>query len=261
MKPGVRSVNFDLIYGLPRQSVARFERTVEEVLALRPERVALYHYAHLPSRFRAQRLIEEGEIPSAAEKLAIFDAAAARLESAGYLYIGMDHFALPEDELAVACRSGRLHRNFQGYTTQPDRDLIALGPSAISRVGTSYAQNRRGLVEWSEVIGRGELATLRGIELDGDDLMRRALIGALMCQGRICKSAFELAWLFEGFDRVFAAELAALEPFAADGLVAFEDDAIVVTERGRRRALRLIAAEFDRHLCLSRERGALWRVL
>jgi len=257
---GVRSVNFDLIYGLPRQSVARFACTLEQVIGMRPERIALYHYAHLPERFRNQRLIDAGEIPNSVEKLAIFDVAAERLAAAGYVYIGMDHFALPDDELAVAHRAGRLHRNFQGYSTQPDRDLVALGPSAISRVGPSYAQNHRGLGTWGEAIDAGRLATFRGLELDGDDLLRRALIQALMCQGRVDKYAFEIAWLID-FDRTFAAELAALVPYARAGHVRVEDDAIVVTERGRRTVLRSIAAEFDRHLRERRERGAFSRVL
>ena len=257
---GVRSVNFDLIYGLPRQSVERFTRTIEQVIDMRPERIALYHYAHLPERFRNQRLVDAAELPDSAEKLALFDVAAERLAAVGYVHIGMDHFALPDDELAVAHRAGRLHRNFQGYSTQPDRDLVAFGPSAISRVGSSYAQNRRGLVDWETAIGAGRLATLRGLELEGDDLLRRALIMSLMCRGRICKSAFELAWLLD-FDDAFAAELVALERWERLGFVRLEDDAIVVTEPGRRIALRSIAAEFDRHLRASRERGAFSRVL
>lgn len=257
---GVGSINVDLIYGLPRQSAARFAATVERAVEMRPERIALYHYAHLPERFRNQRLIDAGEIPDSAAKLAIFDVAAERFEAAGYRYIGMDHFALPGDELAIAHDAGRLHRNFQGYSTQPERDLVALGPSAISRVGTSYAQNHRRLGDWERAIEAGRLPTLRGLDLDADDLLRRAVIMAIMCQGRVCKSAFELSWLID-FDRTFAAELAALAPYERAGHVRFADDAIVVTERGRRTALRSIAAEFDRHLRARRDRGAFSRVL
>ena len=256
---GFESTNFDLIYGLPNQSVERFAATIAQVVRMRPERIALYNYAHLPSRFKAQRRINEASLPSAAEKLAIFDMALERLCAAGYVYIGMDHFALPDDELALAQRGGRLHRNFQGYSTHADCDLISLGASAISKVGACYAQNVRGVNEYNDTVDQGLLPVLRGIELSSEDLVRRTIIMALMCQGRLSIESIEIAYLLD-FREHFAAELHALEPLAKFGLVNVDDDWITVTDKGHM-ALRAICAVFDRHLRKSENRSAFSRVL
>lgn len=257
---GFESTNFDLIYGLPKQHVEGYRQTVESVIGMRPERIALYNYAHLPTRFKAQRLINDDEMPSAEEKLAIFEMANDLLDAAGYEYIGMDHFALPEDELAYAHRAGRLHRNFQGYSTQADCDLIALGASAISRVGSCYAQNLRGVNEYSDRVAQGVLPTLRGIELSRDDILRRSLIMAIMCQGEVDKSSIEIAHLID-FDSYFEQELAELEPMAVLGFVELSDKLVTVTASGRRKALRLIAGVFDRYLQDQNTRNRFSRVL
>jgi len=257
---GFESINFDLIYGLPQQTVESFRKTIDVVVAMRPERVALYNYAHMPTRFSAQRMINDDDLPCATEKMAIFDMSCELLEEAGYLYIGMDHFALPDDELAVAFRNGCLHRNFQGYSTQADTDLIALGSSAISQLGTSYCQNTRSVNDYMDRISQGVLATQRGIELTQDDVLRRNLIMALMCQGHVCKKSLEMAHLID-FNHYFSQELTLLEPFAEQGYVELCDDAITVTESGRRQTLRLIAGVFDYYLQQRAARDAYSRVL
>jgi len=257
---GFESTNFDLIYGLPLQTVDNYRQTVASVIDMRPDRIALYNYAHMPSRFPAQRLIKDEDLPSSIEKMAIFEMTNQALDEAGYVYIGMDHFALADDSLAVAYRTGRLQRNFQGYSTQPDNDLIALGASAISHIGTSYSQNRRGVNDYVDRINQGVLATQRGYELTRDDLVRRAVIMALMCQGYVSKNAIEIAHLIE-FDKYFKNELIALEGMAQAGDVELQDRAISVTARGRRQTLRLIAAQFDHYLQERDERTSYSRVL
>lgn len=259
-KVGFESTNFDLIYGLPLQCVETFAQTMESVVDMRPERIALYNYAHLPSRFKSQRLIDETTMPSAEEKQAIFEMANEKLDAAGYEYIGMDHFALPNDELAVAHRSGRLHRNFQGYATQPDCDLIALGASAISRVGSCYAQNVRGVNDYCDLIDKGVLPIQRGLELSSDDVLRRAVIMAIMCQGYLDKTSFEVSYRIV-FDDYFSVELNALIEYEQLGLVELFDNAVSVTALGRRKALRIIGAVFDQHLRKSQERSRFSRVL
>jgi oxygen-independent coproporphyrinogen-3 oxidase len=241
-----RSTNIDLIYGLPRQTPASFARTVAQVSALRPDRIALYAYAHLPQRFKPQRRIDVAELPPAFDKIAMLAQAIEGFGAAGYDYIGMDHFALPDDPLAVAKRQGRLHRNFQGYGTQPDGDLIGLGVSAIGRVGATYSQNAKTLAEYHDAIAQGQFAVVRGLALTRDDLLRRAVIMGLMCQGRIEFESIALAHLVD-FRKVFATELAALAPLQAQGLVRVEPDAIEVTTLGWY-FVRGIAMVFDRHL-------------
>src|SRR5206468_6142138 len=177
---------------------------------LRPDRIALYAYAHLPERFKPQRRIHAAELPTGAGKIAMLSQALAAFLSAGYVYIGMDHFALPGDALAVAKRQGRLHRNFQGYSTQPERDLIGLGVSAIGRIGTTYAQNAKTLEEYCDHIDQGRFPVVRGLALTRDDLLRRAVIMALMCQGEVLFEAIDEAWLVDSRD-YFAAELEQLE--------------------------------------------------
>ena len=248
-----RSTNVDLIYGLPRQTPASFARTVAQVSALRPDRIALYAYAHLPQRFKPQRRIAVAELPAAVDKVAMLAQAIEGFGAAGYDYIGMDHFALPDDPLAVAKRQGRLHRNFQGYGTQPDGDLIGLGVSAIGRVGATYSQNAKTLAEYHDAIAQGQFAVVRGLALTRDDLLRRAVVMGLMCQGRIEFESIALAHLVD-FRKVFATELLALAPLQAQGLVRVEPDAIEVTPLGWY-VVRAVAMVFDRHLQADRARS------
>ena len=241
-----RSTNVDLIYGLPQQTAASFERTVAQVCALRPDRIALYAYAHLPQRFKPQRRIDAAALPAPVQKIAMLAQAIQGFTAAGYCYIGMDHFALPDDPLAVAKRQGRLHRNFQGYSTQPDCDLIGLGVSAIGRIGATYSQNAKTLVEYQDALAQHQFPVVRGLALTRDDLLRRAVIMALMCQGRVEFESISLAHLVD-FRKAFAAELAALRPLQEQGLVVVDADAIDVTPLGWY-FVRNVAMVFDRHL-------------
>lgn len=243
---GLRSVNVDLIYGLPLQTLAGFAQTVDEMLALRPERLAIYGYAHLPHLFRAQRQIEEADLPSAEDKLALLGMAVDKLTAAGYQYIGLDHFALPEDPLAQAQREGQLHRNFMGYTTHADTDLIGLGVSAISHVDSSYSQNPRELPAWEAALDAGGLAVWRGMELDADDQLRARLVQDLMCHGRVDMGAYERAYGVD-FAAYFADDLARLQVLQADGLAQVQDGVISATDWGRP-LLRLLAMCFDPYL-------------
>src|SRR6478609_334616 len=243
---GFDSVNVDLIYGLPRQSAASFDRTLAQVCALRPDRIALYAYAHLPERFKAQRRIATEALPDAAAKVEMLSRSIAAFTEAGYVYIGMDHFALPDDALAVARRQGRLHRNFQGYSTQPDCDLVALGVSAIGRVGATYSQNAKTLEEYYDLLDQGRLPVVRGLALTRDDLLRRTVIMAIMCQGRVDFESIGSAHLVD-FARCFAAELEALAPLQTQGLVVLSDRHLEVTPLGWF-FVRAIAMVFDRYL-------------
>jgi len=242
-RAGFRSINFDLIYGLPRQTRAGFAATLERTVALRPDRIALYSYAHLPSRFKPQRRIAEADLPAPADKLQILLDAIAQLGEAGYVYVGMDHFALPGDELVRAQQAGQLHRNFQGYSTRADCDLVGLGVSAISKVGACYAQNAHDLDGYMAALARGELPVARGIELGFDDLLRRAVIMALMCDGAVDKAAVERDWQI-GFDDYFAPDLAALAPHLEAGLVENDAAGLRVTPLGRL-LVRAVAMAFD----------------
>jgi oxygen-independent coproporphyrinogen-3 oxidase len=197
---GIGSVNVDLIYGLPRQTLNGFGQTLDTIIAVRPDRLAVYGYAHLPQMFRAQRQIVDAELPDAELKLALLGLAVERLSSAGYQYIGMDHFALPDEDLARAQRHGDLHRNFMGYTTHADTDLIGIGVSAISRIGDSYSQNPRELPQWEQAIDAGHVPVWRGLTLDADDQLRAELIQALMCSGMIaCRIAGRCAGRTRGW--------------------------------------------------------------
>ena len=251
-KHGVTSVNIDLIYGLPKQNVAGFDRTLDRVLLLKPDRIALYSYAHLPSMFKPQRRIDEANLPSAEAKLEIMALAIQKLTGAGYVYIGMDHFALPHDELSVAAKQARLHRNFQGYSTRPDSDLLAFGISAISKIATTYSQNVKTLDEYYDHLDRGELPVLRGIELTADDLLRRAVIESLMCHFELSIESIEIAHLI-AFRDYFADEWGRLEELERDGLVTLEPGWINVTLRGRL-LVRIIAMVFDRYLTRGEQR-------
>jgi oxygen-independent coproporphyrinogen-3 oxidase len=243
---GFESVNLDLICGLPRQTTQRFAATLEKVLELQPDRIALYQYAHLPERFKPQRRILAEDLPSSQEKLTIMSDAIRRLCAEGYRYIGMDHFAHPDDDLARAQRQGRLHRNFQGYSTKPDADLIGLGVSAISKVGPSYAQNARTLDEYYESLREGQLPIQRGIQLNPDDLARRAVIMAIMCQFAVSKESIEVSHLLR-FDDYFAQELRELESFVEADLVSCDGEWIIVKPKGRL-LVRAIAMVFDRYI-------------
>ena len=255
---GFRSVNLDLIYGLPKQTLDSFNRTLDEALRLEPERIALYSYAHLPKLFKPQRRIAEAELPSGEQKLELMTLAVGRLTRAGYLYIGMDHFAKPGDELATAQMLGQLARGFQGYSTHAG-DLIGLGISAIGQVGPTYYQNAKELERYYAALDAGRLPVLRGLELGADDLVRRAVIHALMCQFRVSTESIELAHLVD-FRRYFAVELQQLRKLADEGLVELEPDWIVVTPKGRL-AVRAICMLFDRYLREAREHASYSRVI
>jgi oxygen-independent coproporphyrinogen-3 oxidase len=243
---GYDSINLDLIYGLPQQTEASFARTLEQVTAIQPNRLALYAYAHLPQRFKPQRRIDESRLPGVAARLAMLGQAIDRLLQAGYVYIGMDHFALPDDELAVAKRHGRLHRNFQGYTSMPDVDLIGLGVSSIGRVGPQYVQNLKNIGAYEDALAQGRFPVERGVSLTRDDLLRRSVIMALMCQGRVEFESIELAHLVD-FREHFRSELMALEPWQAQGMIRIEPRAIALTDLGWF-GVRAMAMLFDRHL-------------
>jgi oxygen-independent coproporphyrinogen-3 oxidase len=256
---GFRSVNVDLIYGLPKQNVEGFNKTLDRVISALPDRIALYNYAHLPEIFKPQRRINADDLPSPDAKLFILSLAIRRLMDAGYVYIGMDHFARPDDELAVAQTQGRLQRNFQGYSTRANCDLIAFGVSAIGAIGPSYYQNHRQLDDYYDAIDHGALPIMRGIELTADDLVRRAVINSLMCHFELSIEALEIAHLID-FERYFARELEELAELERDGLIAIEDRWIRVTASGRL-LVRTIGMVFDRYLRERLERGRYSKVI
>ncbi|MFO8156287.1 MAG: oxygen-independent coproporphyrinogen III oxidase [Pseudomonadota bacterium] len=258
-REGFHSVSIDLMYGLPHQSRASFAETLDRVAAARPDRIAVFNYAHLPHMFGPQRRIDEADLPSPAEKLAILRDTIERLTAAGYVYIGMDHFALPEDELARAQRAGTLHRNFQGYSTHADCDLIAVGVTGVGQVGQSYSQNVREVEPYFERIDAGELPIFRGIELTFDDRLRRAVITDLICHFRLDRRATGERWGVD-FDDYFAEELAVLESMATDGLVAFEGDVLRVCEAGKL-LIRNICMTFDAYLREAGEKPRFSRVI
>ena len=243
---GFRSVNVDLIYGLPNQTPDGFARTLDTVAEMRPDRVAVYGYAHMPHLFKPQKQLDASLLPSGETKLALLQLAIEKLTAAGYLYIGMDHFALPDDELALAQARGGLHRNFMGYTTHADSDLVGLGVSAISHIGDSFSQNPRDLPSWQAALDDGRLPVFRGMRLDEDDQLRADLIQSLMCQGEIPVEALERRYAID-FAGYFANALERLAPLVEDGLVRVERQRIAVTARGRL-LLRNIAMCFDRYL-------------
>jgi oxygen-independent coproporphyrinogen-3 oxidase len=253
------SVNVDLIYGLPKQTPISFARTLKQIVSLRPDRIALYAYAHLPERFKPQRRIDTYALPAAADKIAMLSDALATLMGAGYVYVGMDHFALPEDDLAVAKRQGRLHRNFQGYSTQPDCDLISLGVSAIGRVGNTYSQNAKTLEEYYDALEHNHLPIVRGLALSRDDLVRRAVIMAIMCQGELQYEAIELAYMID-FKSYFANELEMLAEQEAVGMVELDDEGLLVTDMGWF-FVRAIAMLFDRYLQTDRNRARFSKII
>jgi oxygen-independent coproporphyrinogen-3 oxidase len=254
-----QSINVDLIYGLPKQTPETFNRTIEQIIKLKPDRVALYAYAHLPERFKPQRRISEYELPSAAVKIELLSNAISSLLEAGYVYVGMDHFALPEDALAVAKRQGRLHRNFQGYSTQSDCDLIALGVSAIGKVGNTYSQNAKNLDEYYDLLNQNRLPVVRGLALTRDDILRRTVIMALMCQGGFEYEDIEQNYLIN-FKEYFAEIFDDLKKLAKLGFIEVNQTGIQVTQQGWF-FVRAIAMLFDKYLQADQNRTRFSKIL
>ena len=256
---GFESVNVDLIYGLPMQTTASFDRTLAQIKSLRPDRIALYAYAHLPDRFKPQRRIHAEDLPLGSAKVEMLARSLDALTEAGYVYIGMDHFALPDDALAVAKRQGRLHRNFQGYSTQADSDLIALGVSSIGRVGATYSQNAKTMEEYVDALDQGRFPVVRGLALSRDDLIRRSVILAVMWQGHVQFESIHLAWMVD-FKTMFAKELTQLEDLQAQGLVQLSESGIQVTPTGWF-FVRGVAMLFDRYVQADRNRQRFSKII
>jgi oxygen-independent coproporphyrinogen-3 oxidase len=241
-----RSVNFDLIYGLPYQTVDTLRETIQQVIALSPDRISLFNYAHLPERFKSQRLLPEEALPPVEEKLQILCSASNQLIQAGYVYIGMDHFAKPVDELAVAQAEGELHRNFQGYTTYKDADLVGLGVSSISMINNVYCQNTKSIKEYQACLDHHETPINSGVMLSADDEIRRAVIMSLLCQNRLIPSQLEDQFHIH-FDEYFSNEIKMVEEFVGQGLLARFGDAFEVTQKGRL-VVRKVCMIFDTYL-------------
>jgi oxygen-independent coproporphyrinogen-3 oxidase len=256
---GYRSVSIDLIYGLPFQSAESFSQTLDRVIEVAPDRLSVFNYAHLPERFKPQRRINADELPSPAEKLEILKMTIDHLTRAGYVYIGMDHFARPDDELARAQRDGTLYRNFQGYSTHADCDLVAMGITSIGKVGDTYSQNMRGLEEYYQRIDAGHLPVFRGIELNGDDLIRRDVITRLICHFALDFAAVEAAWGIR-FQDYFSAGLESLRGMMDDGLLVIDPSGIRVLPRGRL-LIRNICMAFDRYLPPVEQQKSFSRVI
>ncbi|UOD28616.1 oxygen-independent coproporphyrinogen III oxidase [Massilia violaceinigra] len=243
---GFRSVSIDLIYGLPKQSVFTMAQTIDKVIKADPDRIAIYNYAHMPHLFKPQRRINEADMPSADERLDMLGLSIRKLEQAGYVYIGMDHFAKPDDDLAVAQRQGRLHRNFQGYSTHAEMDLVSCGVSAISAVAATYSQNVKTLDAYYDLIDKNELPVARGTRLSMDDALRRTIIQMLMCHFELSMPSIEQAYPI-AFSTYFAAELERLKVLEADGLVTVGPEWLSVTPKGRL-LIRNVCMVFDRYL-------------
>lgn len=256
---GFKSVSIDLIYGLPKQTLEGFKATLDKVIAADPDRLSIYNYAHLPTVFMPQRRINEADLPAPQTKLDILKLAVNTLTDAGYVYIGMDHFAKPDDELAVAQRQRRLHRNFQGYSTHADCDLVAVGVSSIGKIGPTYSQNFREDEEYYAALDRDELPVMRGMELDADDIVRREIIQALMCHFEISKEAFDTEFQID-FDSYFAVELGELREYEREGLLALEPEWIRVTPKGRM-LIRNICMVFDKYLRTRQEHARYSKVI
>ncbi len=243
---GFRSTNIDLIYGLPLQTVDTFAKTLDKILAAEPDRFSIFNYAHMPTRFKTQRQINDADMPSADVKLAILQMVGLKLINAGYVYIGMDHFAKPDDELAIAQREGKLHRNFQGYSTHSDCDLVGLGITSIGRVGDAYIQNVKELDQYDLLISQNKLPVYKGVDLDEDDKLRREVITQLICHFDLRFSVIERAFSID-FSDYFASELDALIPMQADGLLTLSAEGIHVLSPGRL-LIRNICMVFDKYL-------------
>jgi oxygen-independent coproporphyrinogen-3 oxidase len=258
-KLGFRSINFDLIYGLPRQTASSFAATLDRVVAMRPDRLAVYGYAHMPRLFKAQRQIRSDELPNAADRLLLLQLAVSKLSEAGYEYIGMDHFALPADSLAQAKHDGTLHRSFQGYTTHADRDLVSFGVSAIGHVGDLYIQNHKSLQTYEEALSSGVLPSSRGKFMSRDDHIRREIINEIMCQGFVDIAGIEARNGID-FRDYFAREQERLLTLQADGLVDFNGEHIALTSVGRL-LMRTVAMIFDAYVNAAAQPAAMSRVI
>jgi oxygen-independent coproporphyrinogen-3 oxidase len=256
---GFRSISLDLIYGLPFQSVNSFDRTLDEVLEVDPDRLSIFNYAHLPQRFKPQRRINEQELPHPREKLDILQMTIEKLTDAGYVYVGMDHFAKPDDELVIAQRNGTLYRNFQGYSTHANCDLIGIGSTSIGMVGPSYAQNMRSLDEYYQRIDSGRLAVFRGVELTEDDKIRRDVITRLICHFVLDYDKVEKAWGID-FTEFFKLELERLRPMADDELLEMDAKRIRVKPKGRL-LIRNICMQFDAYLKSSQSTASFSKVI
>ena len=243
---GFDSISVDLIYGLPKQSTEAFARTVEQVIEMHPDRLSLFNYAHMPHLFKAQQRIKAEDLPAPQTKLAIFRNTLTRLLDAGYEFIGMDHFALPDDDLARARRNGTMVRNFQGYSTRAGLDLLAFGPSAISQVGDAFAQNHRKLPDWQISVREGKMPVARGLVRSTDDRLRAEIISAIMCNGKLDYRPFERDYEFS-FKRYFRTELERLQPLVEDGLMKWRDHGFEVTAAGLL-FVRAIAMAFDAYI-------------
>jgi oxygen-independent coproporphyrinogen-3 oxidase len=243
---GFRSTNIDLIYGLPLQTVETFARTLDKILAVAPDRFSIFNYAHMPARFKTQRQINDSDMPTPDVKLAILQMVGLKLTEAGYVYIGMDHFAKPDDELAVAQREGHLYRNFQGYSTHSDCDLVGLGITSIGRVGDAYIQNVKELEEYNRLISLNKMPVFKGVELDDDDKLRRAVITQLICHFELNFASIEQQFAIH-FADYFAPELEALAPMQTDGLLMLSAEGIKVLASGRL-LIRNICMVFDKYL-------------
>jgi oxygen-independent coproporphyrinogen III oxidase len=243
---GFRSISVDLIYGLSFQTVTSFATTLDRIIEAAPDRLSIFNYAHLPKMFMPQRRINAEDLPSPQEKLDILSMTGEKLTAAGYVFIGMDHFARPDDELAKAQRDGTLYRNFQGYSTHSECDLVAMGVTSIGMVGTTYSQNLRTIDEYAEQIDAGRLAIFRGLELNQDDLVRRDVITRLICHFKLDYPSVEQQWGID-FKGYFAPNLARLESMQQDGLLEMDDNGIRVLPRGRL-LIRNICMEFDNYL-------------
>ena len=241
-----RSINIDLIYGLPKQTPDAFARTIEEVISLQPDRLSVFNYAHLPERFMPQRRINVSELPSPADKLRMLERTIEQLTAAGYRYIGMDHFALPDDELAIAQEESTLQRNFQGYTTHGHCDLVGLGVSAISQIGELYCQNNSDLAHYQNTLASAQLATSRGLLCNQDDRIRREVIQQVICNLHLPFAQIEQAFNID-FRGYFSSQWPALEKMAADGLIALDNDQLTVLPAGRL-LVRSVCMVFDAYL-------------
>lgn len=243
---GIESVNMDLIYGLPFQTVQTFEKTLDKVIELRPDRLSIFNYAHLPERFKPQRRINEEDLPSPAEKLDIFQLTMEKLQQAGYVYIGMDHFALESDSIVKAQREGTLQRNFQGYSTHADTDLVAIGVSSIGSVCDSYSQNSSNFDTYREMVLAGKLPVVRGLVMTDEDRLRKQVINQLICHFELDIKALEKQWDID-FNRHFSSEIKDLQVMVKDGLVSIDDQRLKVETRGRL-LIRNICMVFDEYL-------------
>ncbi|VAW52246.1 Coproporphyrinogen III oxidase, oxygen-independent [hydrothermal vent metagenome] len=241
-----KSINIDLMYGLPKQSHESFSKTLDTTIQLSPDRIAIYNYAHLPEMFKPQRRINENELPSAEEKLNILQLCISKLQNSGYVYIGMDHFAKESDDLVKAQQHGSLHRNFQGYSTHADCDMIAMGITAIGRIGENYSQNVRSIEEYENCLKQNKIPVFRGIELEADDVLRREVINELMCNNELNISNLEKRWGIN-FKNYFKSSLENLQQMAEDDLLKIGTKKLSITSSGRLLA-RAICMQFDRYL-------------